>query len=310
VAPVPVQATVPQAPSPPPESMSVAEACPVTPDFIPISEALPPAALTRLPGLAKTPEQPLLLTAHVLGTFRMSINHQPVENWPGGRGQAVLKYLLIHHSHSVLRDVLMDAFWPNASPEAARNRLHVALYSLRQKLRTITDAPIVTFEDGAYGLASNLSLWLDVDEFSRHVEKGGRLEKTGHRAKAAAELELAVNLYQGNLLANDPYEDWPVQMREHLRVAYIDTLDHLSRIYFDRGDYAACAAMGQLILARDNCREDTHCLLMCCYARQGQHHLALRQYQACVEALRAELDTGPESATTQLYERIRRGKPI
>ena len=61
---------------------------------------------------------------------------------------------------------------------------------------------------------------------------------------------------------------------------------------------------------RDNCREDAHCLLMRCYSRQGQHHLALRQYQACVEALRAELEVDPAPATTQLYERIRRRESV
>jgi DNA-binding SARP family transcriptional activator len=49
---------------------------------------------------------------------------------------------------------------------------------------------------------------------------------------------------------------------------------------------------------------------MRCYSQQGQPNLALRQYQACVEALRTELDVEPEPPTTQLAERIRRRERV
>jgi DNA-binding SARP family transcriptional activator len=49
---------------------------------------------------------------------------------------------------------------------------------------------------------------------------------------------------------------------------------------------------------------------MRCYSRQGQQHLALRQYQICVEALRLELDVAPAPATTQLVEQIRQHKRV
>ena len=94
--------------------------------------------------------------------------------------------------------------------------------------------------------------------------------------------------------------------RERLRIGYLETLDRLSQIYFEQEHYTACRTACQLLLVRDRCREDAHCLLMRCYSRQGQNHLALRQYQVCVEALRGELDVEPVPTTTQLADRIRR----
>jgi DNA-binding SARP family transcriptional activator len=44
---------------------------------------------------------------------------------------------------------------------------------------------------------------------------------------------------------------------------------------------------------------------MRCYLRQGQRHLALRQYHLCVEALEQELDVPPMPATVELYRQIR-----
>jgi DNA-binding SARP family transcriptional activator len=43
---------------------------------------------------------------------------------------------------------------------------------------------------------------------------------------------------------------------------------------------------------------------MRCYLAQGQRHLAIRQYQSCVEVLKQELDLTPSEETLALYQRI------
>jgi DNA-binding SARP family transcriptional activator len=61
---------------------------------------------------------------------------------------------------------------------------------------------------------------------------------------------------------------------------------------------------------RDRCREEAHRRLMRCYTRQGQPHLALRQYQACADALDQDLGVDPDPATVSLAEQIRRHQPV
>jgi DNA-binding SARP family transcriptional activator len=287
---------------------------------LPLLDALPAladATPLELPApsdsLAPAAEQPVCmptLTVHLLGPLRVTLADRPIESWPSGRGRAVFKYLLMHRDQPTPRDVLMDRFWPDATPEAARNSLNVALHGLRQALKMVCDVTVVIFQDGAYRLNPDISIWLDVEDFEQHVRAGQQFETAGQLAATITEYEVATGLYQGDFMADDPYEEWPVLSRERLRVAYLDTLDRLGQLYFSHGQYAACATLCQLMLAQDNCREDAHCRLMRCYSRQDQHHLALRQYQACVEALRAELDVEPAPATIQLYERIRRRERV
>ncbi|MBC8074497.1 MAG: winged helix-turn-helix domain-containing protein [Chloroflexales bacterium] len=262
------------------------------------------AAQSAAPDIAK-PRDEHKIAAYMLGEFRVLVNDRPVKNWPSGRGRSVFKYLLTHHNRPVSRDVLMDVFWPDAEPEAARNSLNVAMHGLRQALRPVTDVAVVLFQQGAYQLSPDLRLWIDIDEFERRVREGHACEERGQLAAAVAEYEVVTSLYQGDFLVDDPYDDWPVLIRERLRTAYLDTLDRLAHTYFSQGQYGQCAALCQIILAHDNCREDAHCKLMRCYSRQGQQYLALRQYQACAEALRDELNIDPSPSTTQLYERIR-----
>jgi DNA-binding SARP family transcriptional activator len=249
------------------------------------------------------------VAVHMLGAFSMTIGDLTMK-LPASRGLSLLKYLLLHHKQNTPREVLMDIFWPDAEPETARNNLNVAMHSLRKALRTVIFLPVIVFEDGAYGLEPNLQVWLDVEEFERCIKAGQRLEARDQLTAAMAEYEAAISLYQGDFLEQNPYEEWSVGERERLRVAYLDTLDRLSHIYFSQGKYVACTTLCQRILTMDNCSENAYRRLMRSYSRQGQEHLALRQYQVCLEAIRRELDVAPAPATTELYEQIRRGERV
>jgi len=110
--------------------------------------------------------------------------------------------------------------------------------------------------------------------------------------------------------AGDPYEEWAVVRREHLRLCYLDALDQLSLLRLNTGDYTGCIDVCLKLLACDNCREDAHCRLMRCYSREGQLQLALRQYNSCAAALRRELGVAPDPATTELFDHIRRREAI
>ena len=204
----------------------------------------------------------------------------------------------------------MDAFWPEVAPAAARNSLNVAVHGLRRAFRDSAGVEVVVLEDGSYRLGPGLRLWLDSDEFERHASGGRRLEAAGDLAGAASEYERALALYQGDFLADDPYEDWPALTREYLLLAWLDVLDRLSALYLHQGQYGACVALCRLLVERDRCREDAHRRLMRCFTRQGQPHLALRQYRACAAALHRELGVDPDPATVALAQRIRGHQPV
>ena len=249
-----------------------------------------------------TPAIPM--TVQMLGGFNLTIQNLPIK-LPNSRGVSLLKYLLLHHKQDTPRDVLMDIFWPDADPEAARNDLNVAMHGLRQSLRSNTNVTVIRFENGAYGVVPNLEIWFDVEEFEHCIKEGKRLEAHNQLTAAITEYEIALNLYQGDFLVDIPYDSWTTLDRERLRVAYLDTLDHLSQIHFGQSRYVTCVTLCQLIINRDPCREDAHCRLMRAYSRLGQGSLALRQYHVCVEALQSELEVDPEPETTQLFEQVR-----
>ena len=253
---------------------------------------------------------PADLAVHLLGPLVVTVNDVAVEGWHSGRQRSLFGYLVTHRQPWPTREVLMEAFWPESSPAASRNSLNVALHGLRRTLRSATNAPVIVYSGGIYRIDPRLRLWLDLEEFDLRVAHGHRMEKAGDSGHAAEDYEFAAELYRGEFLEDDPYEEWAALPRERLRLAYLDTLGRLSSLYFRADRYAAAANLCQRIIERDPCREDAHRRLMRCYSRQGQPHLALMQYQACARALTKELGVEPEPATTKLRDQIRQHEPV
>jgi DNA-binding SARP family transcriptional activator len=246
------------------------------------------------------------LSVHLLGEFRIAINDKPIIPFPHGQCRVIFEYIVFHHHQNIPKEMLMGIFWPEVDPASARNCLNVAIYNIRQALRTVIDQPIIVFNDGAYGLNPEIDVWVDVEEFDWHIKVAHKHETQGKINKAKTKLEIAANLYQGDFLAEDLCEEWAIYHRERLRSQYIDTVSHLCRIYYQQGQYTACATLCQLILKYDHCYEDAHCCLMRCYGRQNQYHLAIRQFHICAEALKTELGIEPDFQTVKLYERALR----
>ena len=270
-------------------------------------EPLPPHAVMRTTVHKATPD----ITAHLFGELRVAFQDRPVEIWSSGRGRAVFEYLLVNHHTKVRRDRLMSMFWPEVTSDAARNSLNVAIHGLRQSLRTaVGDTPVVIHQDQAYFIDPKLGIWVDIEVFEEKLKAAHQHLASAELVKAEAAFEAAAWLYQGEFLADDPYEEWAMLTREHLRLCYLDALDRLSALRLNSGDYAGCVAVCLRLLACDSCREDAHCRLMRCYSRQGQVQLAIRQYQSCVAALRTELGVAPATATTELFACLRRREVI
>ena len=258
-----------------------------------------------------TPEVQPAVTVHLLGELRVAFGDRSVETWASGRGRAVFEYLVVHRHSRVRRDRLMATFWPESSADAARNSLNVAIHGLRQTLRTVTgDRPIVICKERFYFIEPDVDIWVDVEAFEERLKSAEQHLNADEAAQAQTDFEMAVSLYQGDFLADDPDEPWGIVTREHLRLRYLDALDQLARLRFSAGDYAGCAETCLRILSYDICREDAHCLLMRCHSRRGQPQLALRQYHSCAAVLRQELQLSPARSTTELFYRIQRRESV
>ncbi|MBZ0294205.1 MAG: hypothetical protein K8L99_16705 [Anaerolineae bacterium] len=242
---------------------------------------------------------------YCLGSFKVYRDHQLINNWPGVKATSVFKYLILHRESPIPKDRLMDLFWADATPEAARRNLHQAIYTIRRTLREgCPDFQSVKFENDCYFLDPDISIWVDYEEFSHRAKTGLELEKKGFLAEALVEYSVAEGLYQNDFLEEDLYEDWTSLTRQQLRDTFLELASRLSEHYLHQAEYTAAMALCHKIMRFDRCQESAYRRLMKCYVAQGQRHLAIRQYLTCLEVLKQDLDIFPSEETVTLYKRL------
>ena len=170
------------------------------------------------------------------------------------RTRNVLAYLLTHRETPVPRDVLMDVFWGNADPEAARNSVHVALSGVRRALRATGPEPLLERRHDTYRFADHLDVWVDVEAFEQASRQGRRAEEAGDAAAALDAYERAGQLYDGDFLADDPYSPWAGEIRETLRAQANDVACRQVALYGRLGDDSSVVLVGRRVLAGDRAR--------------------------------------------------------
>ena len=226
-----------------------------------------------------------------------------------GKALTILKYLMANRRRPVSQDHLMGWLWPDSNLKKARWSLNSAIHGLRKLLGGCSSSlstGYVSLEDGYYRLSPAVWVWTDVDEFDQHYEKGRRLQKGGDVRAAAVEYERATELYRGDYLIEDLYDDWTMVERERLSNAYMDMLGRLAVYYMQTGQYQDSIRGCYRVLEKDRCHEDSYRLLMRCYARLGLRGRALDQYRICEKILGQEYGTSPSSETQSLYASILR----
>nr|WP_245429899.1 BTAD domain-containing putative transcriptional regulator [Mesorhizobium sp. WSM3859] len=131
----------------------------------------------------------------------------------------------------------------------------------------------------------------------------------GCQADDGASLAAAADLYRSELLdgQSSPGEidDWFAPLRANYTRKALDLVERLSLLpALGPREEQACEALAERLVALDPCAEQAHRALIRIFRRRGKTNDAFRQFLACKEALKRELDVEPEEATRALVERI------
>lgn len=256
------------------------------------------------------------LRLSLLGSPQLSRSTDQQEDAPlrlnRRKAMALLAYLAVT-GEAHRREVLATLFWPNHTQSRAHANLRRDLSVLNKAL----DGDFLDIDRESVSLVRGRDFWLDVDRF-RHLlaEFGGH----GHSEervcpKCIPLLSEAVTLYRGDFMAGftlpdtPDFDEWQFFERENLRYELAGALTKLVQALTAQGQFEAAIPHARRWLGLDLLHEPAHRELMQLYAWAGNEAAALRQYQACVQVLEAELGKPPEETTQRLYEAIRAKQP-
>jgi DNA-binding SARP family transcriptional activator len=253
------------------------------------------------------------LAFYCFGRFRVVRDGRelPTERFKRRRSLSLLKLLVANRGRPFRREALIEALWPETDPELGSNNLRVVLHDLRHGLepelgRGGASSFILGRGDLLY-LDPSERCWTDVEQFERLAGAFEAQARSGLDEAALEAGRAAVALYGGAYLEDEPYLDWCIAEREHLREAYVNLLHSMGTLLARRGAVHEAIQACRQALEADPPREKIHRQLMGLLAAAGYRALALRQYETCRRVLRDELDVEPDAETHRAYEAIAAG---
>lgn len=223
------------------------------------------------------------VTVRCLGAFRLTVAGVDLD-LGGLRAQArrVLRVLAMNYGQPVHDERLVTALWPDSSLKQAKHRLHVAISSLRTLLRDRLDGTAhgVVRHGSAYLLRLPPGSTVDLAEFA------GAMDRWRASRSTAAGQEV-LDLYGGELLAEEGPAEWVLARREAVRSQAVGVAVTMARAALDRDDAPAAVAACERALAIDELDTRIWQLMSEARDRAGSHAAALRTRLAC-QALLAD----------------------
>jgi DNA-binding SARP family transcriptional activator len=245
---------------------------------------------------------PITFQFYVFGPPRLCIDDETIALPP--QPAALCAFLILNRQRRITREEVQAAFWPDAAPARAQERLRRALYLLRRALEAYVEVDLIESEGAELAIAPGARLWVDYETFESALMDAYRHDPP-HRPPLAE----AVALYKDDLL-KDIYADWVLLEREHARQRFLTALRHLIGVCQQETDWPSVIRYAHRLLEHDPFQEIAHRALMTAYAATGDRSAALRQYRQCVQVLQDELGADPLPETTRLYEDILQGRGV
>lgn len=221
-------------------------------------------------------------------------------DWRMRRALHTVLFLALAPERRATKDQLIDALWPESTPQSIRKNFHPTLSEARS---TLGQAEAILFSGGVYRLSESMGWRLDVAEFQDAVDRGQRLRLEGDDAGAMDVLMQGWKAYSGPLLG-DLEDRWAVERRRGVHRQYLGLLRTLGDLAVQLGDDATALDAYRALLLQEPFEERVHLALMEVYSRQGRRDLVRRQYVRMQESLLEELSVEPTREIQERYHQL------
>ena len=250
------------------------------------------------------------LKIHLFGEFQVRRGEELIERreWGGQKTRSLLKLLLTRPGHTFSRDEIVEALWPDTSPQTAEGSLRVTVSLLRKALEPDlgrgSDSRYILQRRPGYSFDRRADCWVDAWELEAHRNKAEAAREAGDLEEAVNEYRAALDLLRGEFLAEEPYEDWAIEARQEWQEHRSSIFSGLAECLALRGRYTEAIEACERALPLDGYREDLHRRLMLYHYCAGEQGIALRAYRDYARMLKEDLDAAPSPELERLKSQI------
>ena len=215
--------------------------------------------------------------------------------------------LVARHGTDVHRAELIDYLWPDLDEAHGVNNFYVVWSAMKRAVApgSSDDDASRPFENhnGVCRIVSGRVV-SDLDLFMKARDEARRANAAHDTAAEVIALRTSMDLYRGDVLPGDIYDDWFGGIRQRFRQEYQASVIRFATIMIEQGD--PLAAMPFVIEAseRDPLREDLYQARIKVEVASNQRGAAMETYMSCRNTLVEELGIDPSRETVELYQQI------
>ncbi len=256
------------------------------------------------------------LRLQTFGQFRLWRDGQAIEVWERPQAETMVKLLLVRRARggrAVSAEELMTRLWPDDDEETGRKKLlpliSVARHTIEPDIEPRDSNFILRSANGYFFELGGHVTW-DLLDFRTQLQTGQQAARAGQWAEAITALEQGRALYKGDFLAEDPYDDWAIDLRREISTEYRDLLICLADAYAALGRYPQAIETCEASLRKDPLLESVYRRLMRLHYCHGEKGQALKVYRDCLKLFEELFGESPTPATRQLHQAIVNDEPI
>ncbi len=246
------------------------------------------------------------LCIYALGGFRLRLGGVDILDATEGMSKVwnVFKYLLANRDLRVPGEVICEVFWPDAPWRKARHSLYNAVYKVRNTLEAHGLEPnLLVIRDGMYSFNRNSKYWMDSEVFDQLCHQAQKLGPN-EAEEALQVLGEAVELYQGDFLSENFYDDWVKGAQQRYRSLYRRAAVQYANLLTEYERYDEAREVCEQALDIEPLDEDLQLVLMRAYIKEGNVREAKHHYEKYADAIFRESGVLPSKRMRDLFQRI------
>lgn len=250
-----------------------------------------------------------VLSITTLGEFSITRDHKEIsaDEWRRRKALTVFKYFLASYPREIVGDQLIETFWPGRPLKVAKTNLCTILNMIRRALNPAGewgDPMFIRRGQDLYQLCLKGEDYLDLSVFSSLFEEGDRLWKGGEREAAMEKFKKGIQLYRGDFLEGDLYEEWAMKRRGELRQQYLLLLERVGSFYEGKNQFHEALSSYRKYLEAHPLQENVVVSALRCLVALGDRASARKEYLRFKDLMKDQMAQKPSAAIESLMQKI------
>jgi pimeloyl-ACP methyl ester carboxylesterase/DNA-binding SARP family transcriptional activator len=240
-----------------------------------------------------------MVDVRLFGTIELRVDSRCLgpRDFGGVKPKQLLEALLLQRGRPLAKDLLAEMIWGESRPRNVAATIESYVSVLRSRLGEA--APLIATEPGGYR-AEPREARVDLDEFDALLREAAGAPPAERRQRLESALAIAV----GEVLEDEPYAGWAMDLRGVYAERRLQATCDLAETCLALLDPEIALELAQRALALDPLLERAHRVAILAYYALGEGDRALRAYERCRVTLLEELGSTPGHQTAAAHTAI------